>query len=936
MHRVACAVREFFWRRSVIAALLTLLFLEVVLTNQAFSANSEIDLLKQSWEVFNSPETEGESMLDGAIDGTVAPLGSLTANTVEGADSLMSPATSIVVSSAEELASALSQIAQTGGEIVLNPGEYGSLSLKNYNPSAAVVLRSADAENAAQISDILLRDSSNLVFDGFEIGRALEPGEPTYARMVNASNVTDVTFMNNEVHGSVDGDYNNDGFGFVFGNSSGIVLDNNEIHNLFRAIVVGTGEDIEVTNNYIHDMRSEGVNMAGVKNVLIDGNYMTDFHPNVESGDHADFIQFWTTGAGNSSDVTIRNNALIEGSGGSAQGIFIENDIPGNFYSNFNIEGNLYHGTAPNGIIIDDMQGGSIVNNTAINDASSASLVNIALEGDTQGVVVANNVSTSFRHPELATVFDNNITVHYDNLDSSFHGENLFVNVAAGESLTVADLAPRADGLLAQNGAGALIDSVLDLAILSKQQSGTSNSLTVDLNVMDYDFLESEAVTYRWAFSDGHNVEGQSVSHSFSTGGSHSVVLEVVGADGQILRSTDKVLNVVDPQLISLDFENGLADLQLAGREGVWSGSEAYMQGESGAAASFDGQNPSSIVIEDSSSLRGMSELTIQMDVLLGEHDYATSKDAQRILWYHGNYGVEIVNEETVNFHLWLENDSVKLTAKTSSMLDDAFHTITMSYSSDAGALVAYLDGVEIGRLDGLSGNVANNSGPDLILGSGPFRAAYDGAIDNVMISQSYFEPNATKVQPTFQEGFEGENSGHLEINEIQDFVSYENAALYGTAASDDEFSIFFDMKADSTIDDKQRLLWNHLEYGVSVEHGDLVFWMFNDDGYERAIVKDAGVDDGEWHQIGFTLDEETGAFVGYVDGKVTIEMENTGAELSAKSYWDVNVGGTPWGKTFMGDIDNLTAFAEVIDPDLVAMETNANIGSFETDLLVA
>lgn len=75
MHRVACAVREFFWRRSVIAALLTLLFLEVVLTNQAFSANSEIDLLKQSWEVFNSPETEGESMLDGAIDGTVEPLG---------------------------------------------------------------------------------------------------------------------------------------------------------------------------------------------------------------------------------------------------------------------------------------------------------------------------------------------------------------------------------------------------------------------------------------------------------------------------------------------------------------------------------------------------------------------------------------------------------------------------------------------------------------------------------------------------------------------------------------------------------------------------------------------------------------------------------------------------------------------------------------------
>lgn len=934
MHRVARAVSGISTKRSVIAALLTLFFLEVVLTNAAFSASSEIDLLKQSWEDINTSESESSTIRDSesfVLDG-------LAGNAIEGAVDPVSTVNSIVVSSATELAAALKVVALSGGEIVLNPGEYGSLSLRNFNPASEVVFRSADPENPAHIGDITLRASSNLSFEGLEIGRALRPDEPLFTRLINAYEVTNVTFSNNEVHGSEDGNYNNDGFAFSFRDSSGIVLDNNEIHNLYRGAVFQSVSDITVTNNYIHNMRAEGLNFVGVEQVLIEGNYMTEFYPNLEAGDHADFIQFWTTGVGNSSDVVIRSNALIEGIGGTVQGIFVENDIPEYEYANFSIEGNLYYGSSGHGILVDDMQGGAIVNNTIIGTEGSPYVTNIGLDGTTNDVVVANNVATSFRYPDLASIFDNNVVAHYDDLQSATHVDNLFVNAGDTGVVTVADLVPRADGVLTQNGVGALVDSVVDIAILTGQQHGKSDSLTVELTAMDYDFVEGDGVVYRWTFSDGSVVSGPVVRHTFSGGGDQSVILEALNGNGNVLRSTEKALQLIDPVLLKLDFENGLDDGSSADRTATWNGTESYVTGATGAAASFSDDNRSSIVIPGSANLRGMTELTVQLDIQLGDHEYANSQDAQRVLYLAGNYGIEVTNEQTLNFFLWQEDGSLKkLTAKTESLADGDFHQITMSYSSEAGMLVAYVDGQEVGRAEGLSGKVGSNVGSDLVIGSGPFRDAFDGAIDNVKISQSFIDPDATKHAPSFQERFDGTQNGMLEIDDGSDFLTFENAELFGSNSNDDELSVFFDFRTAGQTGGQQRLLWNHLEYGVVLDDGDLIFWMFDGGNNSiKAVVRDAGVDDGAWHQVGFSLDEETGNFKGYIDGRAVVELEETDAQITEQGAWDVFVGGTPWGRTFMGEIDNLTAYSQIIDPLTEDVESNANLGSFDTDLLVA
>ncbi|RVU34102.1 PKD domain-containing protein [Hwanghaeella grinnelliae] len=906
------------------------------MTNEVFSANSEIDLLKESWDIFQS-DSQSDSLINNSLQFSTEGLANLSGLATSSVSIVEEGPVTIVVSTSDELDAAVKQLAKTGGEIVLNPGEYGHLSVRYTNPESPIEFRSADPENPAQIGSLGVKDSSSLVFDGLDLGRALGPNEPTYIRLINVTGAKDVTFINNDIHGSVDGDSSNDGYGLSVTSSEGIVVANNEFHDLARGALFGLSSDLTIQDNFIHDIRTDGLDFAGVHDVLIEGNYLTKFSPT--GGDHADFIQFWTTGAGNSSDVTIRNNALIEGNDSVVQGIFIENDIEGNTFSNFNIEGNIYYGSSSHGIVIDDMQGGSIINNTVLATPTSNNEPTIRLAGSTNNVVVTNNVATNIGGDSKASVFENNVIAEYDNPSSPTHIENLFVNPTAGDDASVADLVPRQDGLLTEMGVGALVDSVVDVAILTEQRHGTSESLIVDFSAADYADDLGGNVTYRWTLSDGTVLNGEDVQHEFKTGGSHHVVLSVLNAEGEVLRTTDKTIELVNPILVSLDFEGDVEDANNKDSNNHWIGAETYADGSSGQGAVFDEDTPSKIVIPDSPSLRGMSELTVQFDMMMGDHDYSESGSTQRVVWSHLNYGVEIVNPHTVKFYLWLEDGGLqKMTVNTSSMQDGEFHQLTMTYSDEVGSLVGYIDGEELGRLDGLSGNVADNP-RGVVLGSGPHRDAFDGALDNVLISQSFTQPGeeTDSSAPSFQEKFDGQDSGSLLIEDKTDVATFTDAGLHGTVQDDDQISVFLDLKSSGDLSGSQRVLWNHMEYGISIEYGALVFTMFDEgEGMHRAFVRGLDLDDGDWHQVGFTFNEETDEFTGYFDGEAVTEMDGLDLELDGKSFWGVTVGGTPWGRTFEGEVDNLYAYANVIDPAITAEESNSDFGSFATDELFA
>jgi len=916
-------------KRAIIAVLLTLYFMEGVLTDQAFSAVGETNFLTDSWKQIDS--SISSSTLESATD---TGFSSFVGNVTSG---LQSNGTIINVSTPTEFAAALKQVAATGGEIVLAPGDYNSVNISRYNPSEPVVIRSADPENPAHFEDIKVGLSSNLVFDGLDVGRGLKEGEHSWTKLFDVNGSSNIAVVNTTIHGSEDGDYDNDGYGIQFRDCTSVVFENNELHDLVRGAIFYMSSDIEVIGNFVHDLRSDGLDFAGVEHVTIEENYLRDFRPNIEAGDHADFIQFWTTNAGDSKDVVIRNNALIEGEGGIVQGIFIEGKTVGYDFYDFTIEGNLYHGSSTHGITVYEMHGATIQNNTLVGTEDSPFVTSIVIQGEAENVVVANNVAMGYHHPELATVFENNVTAQYDELNSPTHVENLFINALAGENLEVADLIPRADGLLAQNQVGALVDTIADISILTNQSTGSSDSLSVSFSAHENDGDDAlgSAVSYRWTFSDGTVIDGENVKRTFATGGEYSVTLDAMAADGSVLRSVDKVLKVVDPLLFSLDFENGVNDVSAAERDGAWTGTESYVDGPTGSAGQFDSSKASSVVVDDTSNLTGMSELTVEFDLQLG--DGAESGNRARPVWYHANYGVEIVNGTDINAFVWTgEGTTNILKIKGLDLNDDAWHHLSMSYSSEQGLLLFQVDGNEVGRLEGLSGNVANHIYSDLIIGSGPYADAFDGSIDNVKIYQSFIEDLSHGVEPVFEQKFDNLDNGFLEVNEATKFAAFDDSALFGSAADDDEMSVFVDIKSDGPINQQQRLLWNHQEYGISLQNDDLTFWLFDsEDKLITKTVKAAGVADGDWHQVGFSLDEQTGHFVGYVDEKNVIEMDDSGAELHGQRYWDLDLGGTPWGNQFAGSLDNLTVFDVAIAPTDYNMITDSGFGSMDHDALI-
>jgi len=260
--------------------------------------------------------------------------------------------TPLVASNAAELHGKLSQ-AKGGETILLGDGSYGDLQIVGRRFERPVTVRSADPNRPAIIRRLKLKESSNLTFERLEIGGALRPPEPRWTRMIEIGGSTHILFDRVYVHGSVDDDRQNDGWGFFIRDSHDVSVQNSEIQHVWRGVLVQSSVRLKLVGNKFHDLQSDGVNFAGTRTVLIENNSFRDFYP--AATDHADAIQFWTAGQtqGNN-DVVIRGNVIMQGKGDGLQGIFIGNELklPSR---NVLIENNIlysavqYHGIAIHG-----------------------------------------------------------------------------------------------------------------------------------------------------------------------------------------------------------------------------------------------------------------------------------------------------------------------------------------------------------------------------------------------------------------------------------------------------------------------------------------------------------------------------------------------------------------------------------------------------------
>jgi Ca2+-binding RTX toxin-like protein len=262
----------------------------------------------------------------------------------------------ITVKNADDLNAALLHV-NPGDTIQLAAGVYDGVEVNNIN-TTGVTITSADPNAPATLHSFYINSSSGLTFSNMVFSTE-GSGDP-YPFRINSSN--NITLTNLSVHGSMDGNPQDDQSGVYIGNSTNVTIKNSEFQELANGIVHSNSDNILIDGNYIHDIGTDGIHGGGTSDITISNNHISDFH--TVDGQHPDAIQFWTANTTASvENITITGNLIDRGNGDILQGVFMGNEV-GLVYENVNIANNTVIGGMYNGIAVGVADGVTISGNT--------------------------------------------------------------------------------------------------------------------------------------------------------------------------------------------------------------------------------------------------------------------------------------------------------------------------------------------------------------------------------------------------------------------------------------------------------------------------------------------------------------------------------------------------------------------------------------------
>lgn len=203
-----------------------------------------------------------------------------------------------------------------GGDIVvLAAGNYSSLGLVNKPFTSAVTFTSASAATPANIAYAKAINSSNVVFQNVNIGRAVTPGVDTeWSNMAQVEYSTNVTF-NNVKFCTTGADDKYLGRGLFVRGGSNVTVKNSDFLHLAVGMATMSMSNITIVSNKFHDIRIDGAEFTAITGGLVDSNSFRDFRSSPTA--HPDAIQIWTAGTNKpTTDLTISNNIILPGTGG--------------------------------------------------------------------------------------------------------------------------------------------------------------------------------------------------------------------------------------------------------------------------------------------------------------------------------------------------------------------------------------------------------------------------------------------------------------------------------------------------------------------------------------------------------------------------------------------------------------------------------------------
>lgn len=226
--------------------------------------------------------------------------------------------------------------ARAGSTILLAPGDYGSLVIKGSSFERPITLRSAQPGQPARFASIRIDRSQGLQFQSITIA-AITPN-PSPNRLVDVMHSSRIGFTQIRLTSALPKEASLPVRGLYVRNSSDITLRASTVDRIYLGGFFGNSNGIAIENNVFNAILGDGVNFAGVQNVVIRRNLFRSFDH--IGGSHADAIQIFTTHTTGSAGVTIEENRIFQEGGTPLQGMLISSQN-GSRHANVIIKRNI-------------------------------------------------------------------------------------------------------------------------------------------------------------------------------------------------------------------------------------------------------------------------------------------------------------------------------------------------------------------------------------------------------------------------------------------------------------------------------------------------------------------------------------------------------------------------------------------------------------------
>lgn len=303
---------------------------------------------------------------------------------------VLEAAQKLVVSSAAQLERTL-RTAPPGSIILLSSGRYPELKITNIEVQKNITVTSENATQPAVISGISLKAVSGLTFRNISIVPGGDGGS-TLKYGVLVLDCADLAFVDMTFRGAGDRVDPSIVSAVMLRNSNKILVERSHFTFFHHGLAMLDSTNVHLRLNEFENMQTDSIRGGGISDAVIEYNVMTGYHP-VQT-DHPDGIQLWSTNQKEPGrNIAIRDNLVVRGDGEPTQGVFVRDTKNTTPFENLTITGNLVIGSLYNGIAVNGVIGGLIVNNEVISDPNRRSWIRVE---NGKNVQLTNNRAERF------------------------------------------------------------------------------------------------------------------------------------------------------------------------------------------------------------------------------------------------------------------------------------------------------------------------------------------------------------------------------------------------------------------------------------------------------------------------------------------------------------------------------------------------------------